>query len=101
MWLLVDDLRNYNAGYTARTYDQAIELLNKYEFSDGIMLDHDLGEEKTGYDVLKYIRDNDIILPDVFQLITSNPVGRQNMGKVLVYDLGYNTINGIIFKKGL
>lgn len=96
--LLIDDLREVaDCDATARTFKDAISLLNNKW--DRILLDHDLGEEKSGYDVLKYIRDNNLPLPDVFHLVTANPVGRNNMKNLLVYDLKYKKINSNIFVK--
>lgn len=61
----------------ARTYDEAIELLKNYKY-DIIDLDHDLGEEKTGYDVAKFIVEEQINIPIVY-VHTANPVGRMNI----------------------
>ena len=85
--LYVDDIRFptiwHDAGCeitVARTYKEAIELLN-YGF-DIIDLDHDLGEVYTGYDICKYIINNDIKIPKIY-IHTSNPVGRDNMISIL------------------
>lgn len=61
----------------ARTYDETIELLKNYKY-DIIDLDHDLGEEKTGYDVAKFIVEEQINIPIVY-VHTANPVGRMNI----------------------
>lgn len=61
----------------ARTYDETIELLKNYKY-DIIDLDHDLGEEKTGYDVAKFIVEEQINIPTVY-VHTANPVGRMNI----------------------
>lgn len=82
--LYVDDLRmptywenkNYKI-YVARTYKDAINMLNTIKI-DIIDLDHDLGEEKSGYDVVKYIIENEIYVPEI-NIHTMNPVGRQNI----------------------
>lgn len=52
-----------------------------------ISLDHDLGEEKTGYDALSLIEEEYLALgfdrPIVITVHTANPVGREKMTKVI------------------
>ena len=88
--LYVDDIRKPNiirySTYSyeiivSRNYDDAINILNMCKFN-AIDLDHDLGEEKTGYDICKYIIENNIKLDRVY-IHTSNPVGRDNMKQLL------------------
>lgn len=88
--LYVDDIRKPNiirySTYSykiivSRNYDDAINMLNICKFN-AIDLDHDLGEEKTGYDICKYIIENNIKLDRVY-IHTSNPVGRDNMKQLL------------------
>lgn len=82
--LYVDDLRNppnilrqnYNI-IICRNYKDTIYELDKRRCRV-IDLDHDLGEDKTGYDICKYILQHQIFLNKVF-IHTSNPVGRNNM----------------------
>lgn len=89
-YLYVDDIRepniaqddkNLNVIFIARTYKDAIKELNIYKY-DIIDLDHDLGEEKTGYDICKYIVENNIRFDEI-RIHTSNPVGRDNMIQLL------------------
>ncbi len=92
--LWVDDFRNppqAAAGYDiARTYDIAIDRLNKYKY-DEVFLDHDLGDfkhgkERSGYDVLMYIvqmKMDGKDVPSKYTLLTDNPVGRQRMQGVI------------------
>ena len=47
-----------------------------------ISLDHDLGEEKTGYDVVKFMAEENI-WPSVVKVHSMNPVGRDNMLSVI------------------
>jgi hypothetical protein len=65
----------------AQSYQEAIDFLEK-EWPDAICLDHDLGEEKSGYDIAKYIVDRcideDKKLPE-FASQSANPVGRENI----------------------
>ena len=88
--LYVDDIRKPNiirySTYlyeivVSRNYDDAINMLNMCKFN-AIDLDHDWGEEKTGYDICKYIIENNIKLDRVY-IHTSNPVGRDNMKQLL------------------
>lgn len=64
-----------------QSYAEAINFLEK-EWPDAICLDHDLGEEKSGYDIAKYIVnkciDKRYILPR-FASQSANPVGRENI----------------------
>lgn len=89
-YLYVDDIRepniqqdniNLNVVFIARTYKDAIKELNTHKY-DIIDLDHDLGEDKTGYDICKYIIENKIKC-DIIRIHTSNPVGRDNMVQLL------------------
>lgn len=86
--LYVDDLRNppeqlknqYNI-IICRTYEEAIYNLNIRNY-DSIDLDHDLGEEYTGYDIYKFIIENNINIQNIY-IHTSNPVGRFNMKQLI------------------
>lgn len=75
------------------TYEQFIRAYDEYHEMDlMISLDHDLGEEKSGYDCLKYIAErcmeNDTDLPYI-EIHSANPVGRRNMED---YIKSYNKI---------
>lgn len=78
----LDDVRDYPPGFVlARTYYECIELLQKHDVHI-LSLDHDLGDERTGYDVCKYIVEYNN-WPDAIYLHTANPVGRDNMYQLL------------------
>lgn len=65
----------------AQSYQEAINFLKK-EWPDAICLDHDLGEEKSGYDIAKYIVDrciNECVELPLFASQSANPVGRENI----------------------
>ena len=51
-------------------------------------LDHDLGETKTGYDICKFIVENELTKCGYIILHTQNPVGMANM-KQLLSHYGY------------
>lgn len=90
-YLYIDDERYPEKDITifehymiARDYIHAIRYINwaldrGYELL--IDLDHDLGEGKSGYDVCKYIIQNNI--PCQYRIHSMNPVGRFNMNQLL------------------
>lgn len=94
IYIFVDDVRNPIDIYAttkpeeyiiARTYNEAITLLNTYKKEEiYISLDHDLGEEKTGYDIAKYIVEHQF--PQLYFFVHSaNPVGRDNINQLLLH----------------
>jgi len=80
--LWVDDKRTPpdDSWIWAKTYDETIAHIKTGV--DIISLDHDLGEEKTGYDIAKYIEEHvvlqDMLYPDI-RIHSANPVGRKNI----------------------
>lgn len=86
--IYLDDLRICPKGFViARTYEDAVKLLEGNKV--GILsLDHDLGEDdngnllKTGYDLVKYICENDCDIDKIY-IHTDNVVGRMNMYETL------------------
>lgn len=86
--IYLDDLRICPEGFVvARTYEDAIKLLSEYKV-DILSLDHDLGAfkdgslKKTGYDLVKYICENDCDINTIY-VHTDNAVGRDNMIETL------------------
>lgn len=95
LYLFIDDERKVNftnlpnnvIPITCRSYRSAIEALiwaQEREWPIYIDLDHDLGEKQTGYDICKYIVENNVSLLG-YHLHTMNPVDRQNMDQLLSY----------------
>lgn len=85
MKLWVDDVRFPPWPYTwSRTYSEAIRQLERGIVTD-ISLDHDLGSDKTGYDIACWIEEqvelNNIQAPNI-TCHSSNPVGRQRIEQV-------------------
>ena len=83
IWL--DDVRDApdDSWTIARTYDECVNILMfTLDCVSDISLDHDLGEEKTGYDIAKLIeelvQDYNYFPPRIF-VHSDNPVGRANM----------------------
>jgi len=84
--LFLDDMRNpkeygLHDVVWVKTYKDAIEQLKTGDVS-WMSFDNDLGEEKTGYDVAKYIEENvfheNLKCPE-WQIHSANPKGRQNI----------------------
>lgn len=93
VYIFVDDERNLppatadsNIDFVVcRSYADAISTIQTCRDNQCEMwldLDHDLGEEKTGYDICKYVVENQIPLLG-YSLHTMNPVGKQNMDQLL------------------
>lgn len=101
-YLLIDDQRNYHADRVARTFEDGIVALQE-EVWDILMLDHDLDNPdptKTGYQICNWLEQNSQHQPKEVQIITSNPVGRDNMAAALRH-MGYNEVlRGLRYTKG-
>ena len=101
VYIWLDDVREaphasesrkcFEAFHEVATYEQAIELIEKYHklgYCIFIDLDHDLGTEKSGYDVAKWIVENQINKID-YRIHSMNPVGVQNI-RQLMWRYGYH-----------
>lgn len=64
-----------------RTVEEAIQVLRTMPI-DIVSLDHDLGQEKTGYDLVKWMEEQDV-WPYCVRIHTMNPVGRENIARAL------------------
>lgn len=92
-WLFLDDEREpvEKEGIVwriVRNFNEAIGLINTYGLPMHYQLDHDLGEEKTGYDFVKYLVEldveNNFITKDFsYSIHSQNPVWRGNMDSYL------------------
>lgn len=96
MRLLIDDIRSMPDGVIARDYESGREMLTLGGW-DVLFIDHDLGEDKTGYDLVTEFLENGIGLPDKVVIVSSNPVGVFNIGSALRWH-GYNQL-GNAFQK--
>jgi hypothetical protein len=78
--LWIDDYRKPpdNTWEWVKTVEGAIHCMSKYTVSVA-SLDHDLGDGPTGYDLTKWMVENNIWPQDAIYLHTGNPVGRINM----------------------
>ena len=98
MFLLIDDLRNTPSDFIARTPSAGKEALRRLKpLLTHVIFDHDLGGEESGYDVMVWALDNGF-MPDNVQLVTSNPVGRDNMIAALLSS-GYKAKNKVEYYK--
>lgn len=86
--LFIDDIREPpDSSYkVARSYKEAEDFLNSCRvLPSHISFDHDLGEDKSGYDIAKLIvnlyLDNIVTIPDgfTFKVHSMNPVGASNI----------------------
>ena len=93
LFIYLDDERNIPDNYKRyfknwginfiilRTYQSVIDYLTKYRPIDAkiyLSFDHDLGLNKTGYDVAKFIVENQISI-NGFAVHSMNPVGAKNI----------------------
>jgi len=106
MKMYLDDLRTpvEEFDFVVRSYDEAIEVIKKYGVPDFISFDHDLGKDehgtilKTGYDLAKWIVENDLNatynLPRnfSFKVHFQNPVGKENIISLLKSYLKHKSI---------
>ena len=94
--LLIDDIRKVGTDAIARTSKEAFELLAQQEWTE-LYIDHDLGEDVTGYDIVVWMLENPAIKnPEFVQIVSSNPVGRENIAKALI-SYGYTRKSVIDF----
>ncbi|MCR5496024.1 MAG: hypothetical protein K6F15_10355 [Treponema sp.] len=91
LWL--DDLRNpedyikddYDITWV-KNYDEFVNLINEQGLPDVICFDHDLGEEKSGYDcakfLIEYCQARNLDIPQ-YDIQSSNIVGKDNIRNLL------------------
>ena len=94
--VLIDDMRNFTCDIIFKNAETAQFVWYRIQADiECLYMDHDLGDGMTGYDFLKWLRDeyhgtgDTIYLPLEVVLVTSNSVGMDNMAKLLVNDLSY------------
>lgn len=84
--LYVDDERHPPSGWTlAKTFTEAVYAL-EHDDVEALSLDHDLGTEKTGYDIACWLEEQVYIgrlkAPRSLLIHSANPVGRNNIARV-------------------
>ena len=87
MKLYLDDVRPTLESYQrVYNFDEFVKFIAEKGLPNFISFDHDLGEEKTGYDCSKflvdYCLDHNLKLPE-FHVHSQNPVGKENIEKLL------------------
>ena len=88
--LYIDDIRlpsnfnNFHTIYLVRSYNEAIDFIQNKSFNYEVYIsfDHDLGEDKSGYDIAKYLVENQISIAG-FKVHSANPVGVQKMRSII------------------
>ena len=79
-------LKNKNV-YWAKSYDEAVNYIsnnkNLFETNFIVDLDHDLAEDKTGYDFAKWLIEHNIT--GFFHIHSMNPVGASNIRQLLTH----------------
>ena len=98
--ILIDDIRNVEGvDIIFRTAESARNFLIENDFKDEISvlyMDHDLGDLKdNGYKILSSILEKNI-RPKKVTLVTSNPVGRDNMCSILSF-YNYKSKNNLVW----
>ena len=88
MKLFVDDVRNSpDASWEiARTYKEAVEMLESGKVNV-LSLDHDLGEDLTGYDIINWLErkiyHEEMEAPNKILVHSANPVGVNNIKRAI------------------
>lgn len=99
--IFIDDIRFPKANiyktfddiFIYRNYKDSIEALNFFKdksYEIYVSFDHDLGENKSGYDIAKYIVENHINI-NGFSIHSMNIVGCKNIRDLLTH-YGYKEI---------
>lgn len=88
VYVFVDDVRDppTNDWVVCRTYQQAVDCFNiMHDQIEVMSLDHDLGEERTGYDFLLYVVEQYFPnkVPFKCRVHSANPVGAERMNGVI------------------
>jgi len=88
MKLFVNDVRSApdSSWEIARNYKEAINILES-EKVDVLSLDHDLGEDLTGYDIINWLErkvyHEEIEAPGKILVHSANPVGVNNIKRAI------------------
>lgn len=82
--LLIDDIRDIAASKVCRTFDEGLEAIKEGGWMT-LYIDHDLADPqgRTGYDIIRFIEENEHLRPDCVLIVSSNPVGIRNIQAAL------------------
>jgi len=94
LYIYLDDIRDMpwqnhlycDKAIVCRNYKSAVAAIKKYytpSIDLIVDLDHDLGEDQSGYDFCKYLVENEIT--GRFHIHSMNPVGVENMQQLLTH----------------
>jgi hypothetical protein len=80
--------------YLARSYDEAVRIVQKHGFPDHVSFDHDLGDGPSGMDFAHWLVEIDLdhdIMPVnfTFSVHSANPVGKANIEGLLNGYIGW------------
>lgn len=85
-WLSYSPIGKNVDVYWVKSYQEFVDWITNNGLPDGICFDHDLGEDKTGYDAAKwlvdYCIDQQLMIPR-WNIQSSNPVGSINIDSIL------------------
>jgi hypothetical protein len=97
--LLIDDFREFDVDHIAKTAQDGRQALLSFPVTH-LYMDHDLGEysDTDGYKVVTWALERGVC-PAHVQLVTSNPVGRDNMARALE-NYGYQR-KGVWYIQGI
>lgn len=100
--ILVDDLREPIGKFDLvfRSGGRFLTWVKKSPVSENIgtlYLDHDMGEGYTGYEVITILLEEMKIKPREVRIVSSNPVGIQNIGRALEHN-GYRMVTPTVGK---
>jgi hypothetical protein len=88
MKVFLDDVREAPNGWVrTKTVRETIDII-KHNRVQNLSLDHDLGKEETGYDVLRWLEKSVAMeeidyVPEVILVHSANPVGRSRMEQAI------------------
>lgn len=80
--LLIDDMRTVPNAVIARDFKTGLQMLEDQSW-DVLLIDHDLGEEKTGYDIMCWLEEHPEKVPKRIICVSSNPVGRKRIEQII------------------
>lgn len=63
-----------------RSFEEAVACVETYGVPTHVDFDHDLGEDKTGYDFARWLTDYDLDVggfPETYAVHSQNPIGRR------------------------
>jgi hypothetical protein len=93
-YLWLDDIRKppNSDFYWVRSFDEAKEAILLGQPWSGMSLDHDLGEAKTGYDLVLWLEKACLWPTKWIHVHSANPVGTSNMLAVIKRSATASTI---------